>query len=105
MQKHIIYIAADANRTYLEVDYCQDIALKSFEIQSFKTNFLSKTPKLTRIVYMEICDTFEMAQRRKTELVNYTKMQKDKLIRRKNPNWLSIIAINFSTNKKVAVNA
>lgn len=105
MQKHIIYIAADANRTYLEVDYCQDIALKSFEIQSFKTNFLSKTPKLTRIVFTEICDTLEIAQRRMSELNNYTKMQKDRLIRRNNPNWLSIPAINYVTNKKVAVSA
>ena len=103
MQKHFIYITSDANRIYLEAGYCQDLDLQLFEIQQAKSNFMNSTPKFSRIVYMEEYESFEAAQKRKMELNSYTKMKKERLIRRKNPNWLGIQNLENTAHKKVVV--
>ena len=106
MQKHLVYIATDANRLYLEVDYCQDINVKYFELLAqLSSCFLSPSPKLSRIILVEEYPTFEAAVKRKAELNMYTRMMKERVIRRNNPNWLSLVAIPTNTNKKAAVYA
>lgn len=105
MKRHFIYITSDANRIYLEAGYCQDIALQLFELQQASSAFMNKTPKFSRIVYMEEFENFETAQRRRTEINMYTKMQKERLIRKNNPNWLACTNTEMITNKKVVVYA
>ena len=105
MQKHIIYITTDANRVYLEAGYCQDMSLKLFELQDSATSFSSRIPKFSRIVHTEEFDTYEAAERRKNELNSYTRMQKEKLIRRYNPDWLGMPALDTAIMKKAAVYA
>ena len=105
MQKHIVYITTDANRVYVEAGYCQDLALKLFELQSSASSFMSGTPKFSRIVHTEEFDSYEAAERRKNELNSYTRMQKEKLIRRYNPNWLGIHTMETAIMKKAAVYA
>lgn len=105
MQRHFIYITSDTNRTYLEVGYCQDIALQLFELQQASNRFMINSPKFSRIVYMEELENYELAQKRKIEINTFTKMQKERLIRKTNPNWLSIRNSNVTQNKKVLVYA
>lgn len=105
MPKHIVYITTDANRIYLEAGYCQDIALKLFELQNASSSFMARGPKFSRIVHTEEFDSFEAAERRKNELNAYTRMQKEKLIRRYNPNWLGIYNMDTPIMKKAAVYA
>ena len=105
MKRHIVYITTDANRLYLEAGYCQDITLKLLEIQSAGTSFMLKGPKFTRIVHIEEFDNYDLAIRRTIELNQYTRMQKEKLIRRNNPNWLGLNSYEHMPNKKAAVYA
>lgn len=105
MQKHIIYITTDANRMFIEAGYCQDITLKVFEMQQSFSTFLSSAPKFCRIVHTEEFNSFESAQKRKNELNNYTHTQKQRLIRKYNPNWLGINPINAPVTKKAVVYA
>lgn len=103
MQKHYIFISTDANRTYLEAGYCQDIALHLFELQQAGTSFMAKALKFSRIVYVTAFDNKETALRHKQEIQKYTKMQKERLIRKSNPNWLGITNYTINTNNKVVV--
>ena len=105
MQKHIVYITTDANRVYLEAGYCEDITIKLMELQNSGSSFMIRGPKFSRIVHTEEFDSFEKAERRRLELNGYTRMQKEKIIRRYNPNWLSIHAIDTAVINKAAVYA
>lgn len=105
MQRHFIYITSDANRIYLEAGYCQDITLQLFELQQASSSFMPTTPKFSRIVYMEEFDSLELAQKRKNEINSFTKMQKERLIRKMNPNWLAVNHVDNIVNKKVVVYA
>ena len=103
MKKHIVYITSDANRIHLEAGYCQDLNFKIFELQSQSSLLLSNKPKAIRIIHVEEYDSYEAAQKRKNELNLYTRMQKEKVIRKHNPNWLSINTAQPSYNKKTVV--
>lgn len=103
MKRHFVFITSDANRIYLEAGYCQDINLQLFEIQQASTNFMMKALKFNRIVYVEEFDNPEIATQRAKEINNYTKMQKERLIRKYNPNWLSITNYKINTKKEVVV--
>jgi len=106
MSRHYIFIITDANRTFLAAGYCQDLALYAFELQQASSSFRTKTLKCSRMVYAEIFDSKEAALRHKQEIESYTKMQKERLIRKNNPNWLGITNYNINTmngNKKVVV--
>lgn len=105
MKRHFIFITSDTNRLFLEAGYCQDIHLKLFEIQQASSSFMIKAPKFNRIVHVEEFDNLESAMKRKIEINKFTKMQKDRLIRKGNPNWLSITNYDRNTNKKVVVYA
>lgn len=103
MKRHYVFITADTNRVYLEVGYCQDINLQLFECARHNVTLSVGAPKFNRIVYVEEFTNIESALHRKLELTHYTKMQKERLIRRRNPNWLGMTANELNTNKKVVV--
>lgn len=106
MQKHIVYLATDANRAYIAVDYCQNIAHRLFELSQSGMPFFSGNARIGRIVYMEEFATIEEAHKRKDELSAYTHMMKERIIRRSNPNWLNIAPIAaLSRHKKVVAYA
>ena len=105
-QKHIIYIATDANRWYLEVDYTQDIMSTSYLLTQPKDCLSTNcNSKLSRIVFFEEFDQIEKALARKDELTHYTRMMKERLIRRQNPNWLSLVSTASTKCNKAAVYA
>ena len=90
MNKHTIYIITDSNRSYLEVGQCIDLALKVQEIKDASTNLFSNTPKLCNIVYVEHFENLELAEKRTSQLQQFTHMQRERLVRMKNPNWLNL---------------
>src|SRR5690606_12221773 len=106
MDKHIVYIVTDSNRTYLEVGYCTDINAKLQEIQGVVGGLFSATPKLNNVVFLEEFDSKEQAVLRQYQLRSFTRMQRKRLIRMKNPNWLNLKPFPARTeNKKVVVYA
>src|SRR5690606_6353135 len=92
MKRHIIYLATNANRAHIEAGYCQHIPHTLFEIcEEDKLQFFYAA-RINRIVYMEEYRSLEEALKRKSELATYTRMMKERLIRKQNPNWLNITA-------------
>jgi len=105
MKKHCIYMVTDSNRYYLEVGYCTDLHLKLHEIEQARGSLFSTAPKFNRVVYTEELPTFEAAQKRMNDIKHFTRMQKERLVRRNNPNWLNIIQRAAPQTKKVVVYA
>lgn len=44
-----------------------------------------------RLIYQETFDNVEQALARKAELEKFTRMQKERIIRRSNPNWVNLV--------------
>lgn len=106
MEKHLIYIITDSNRAYLEVGYCTDMNLRLSEITTASSAFFGRSPRLSNVVYLEEFSSKEHAAARQQQLQCFTRMQREKLIRLKNPNWLNLHSMsNNITNKKVVVYA
>lgn len=90
MNKHCIYISTDSNRLFMEIGYCSNIADKIQEINNSNTAVYTSKPIFNRLVFVEDAITYEAALARIAELCSYTRMQKERIIRRKNPNWLNL---------------
>ncbi|TYR36494.1 GIY-YIG nuclease family protein [Sphingobacterium phlebotomi] len=90
METHIVYIVTDSNRAYLEVGYCSDMPARLQEIHNTSSILFNGSPKLNNVVYMEIFDSKEKALSYHSTLRHFTRMQREKLIRLKNPNWLNL---------------
>ncbi len=106
MEKHTVYIVTDSNRTYLEVGCCTDINIRLSAIRNASSALFGNTPKLSNVVYMAFFESKEKAEAHKIQLQRFTRMQREKLIRLKNPNWLNLYAMpTATTNKKVVVYA
>lgn len=106
MKKYIVYIITDANRIYLHADVCQDLSIKLYELQNATSTLFLSGPKYTRIIHTEEFEHKDDAERRASELNSFTRMQKEKLIRKNNPNWLSIHnIINIKDTKKAVAYA
>lgn len=109
MKTHIVYIITDSNRTYLETGYCTDMGTRLHEIHHAASTFFNSTPKLSNVVHIETFDNKEKALAYQHKLRQFTRMQREKLIRLKNPNWLNLYEGSFREeyhhNKKVVVYA
>jgi len=111
MEKHIVYIITDSNRAYLEVGYCTDMAVLLQDIHSTSPILFGNSPKLSNVVYMQAFDNKEKALSYQQTLRHFTRMQRERLIRLKNPNWLNLHHSSSSqqekanTTKKVVVYA
>ncbi|NGM64020.1 GIY-YIG nuclease family protein [Sphingobacterium sp. SGR-19] len=109
MESHIVYIITDSNRAYLEVGYCTDMSTQLQEINHTSSTLFGSSPKLRNVVYIEVFEKKEKALSYHSTLRHFTRMQREKLIRLKNPNWLNLHAspshTNRPDNKKVAVYA
>ncbi|WP_257668174.1 GIY-YIG nuclease family protein [Parapedobacter tibetensis] len=85
-----IYILTDSNRTCLHVGMANDLN-KAINTYSELTGlFFDACSKVSRLVYHEAYPSEEAAFRRFKELSGYTRMQKERLIRRHNPNWIDL---------------
>ena len=104
MESHIVYIITNSNRAYLEVGYCQDMPARLHEINSTPSILFSNSSKLCHVVYMETFDSKEKALSYQHTLRNFTRMQREKLVRLKNPNWLNLNSTPTYNNKMVNKN-
>ena len=89
MVKYSVYILTDSNRSYLKVGYSNDLGSTMNELKQASSSLFPNSPKLTNLVHIEEYDTAEQAERRSLELGQFTRMQRERLIRLKNPNWLN----------------
>ncbi len=90
MDKHSVYIITDSNRTYLEVGFCKDLNSKMNDIKTASPSIFPNSPKLNNLIHLEEYDSLEKALLRTTQLRQFTRMQREKLVRLRNPNWLNL---------------
>lgn len=57
-----------------------------------------------RLIYQETFENVEQALARKAELESYTRMQKERIIRRCNPNWVNLVRTSIK-NEYLHVNS
>lgn len=85
-----IYILTDSNRSSLHVGMVDDLKNVPKTYRDLTGLFLDDYSTVFRLVYHEALPTFAAALRRLQELNGYTRMQKERLIRKHNPNWLDL---------------
>lgn len=98
--QHHIYILTDINRKSLHVGTAADLneAIKTY--REMYTLFFDAGAQISRLVYKETHASEEAALQRFDELRNYTRMQKERLIRRHNPDWVDMSLVRRQTPAK-----
>lgn len=100
MTNFYIYIVTDCNRRYLEVALTNDLSLTLNELRDASNFLFHSGPHLNRIIHLESFSSSEAAQKRQQEISRYTRMQKEKLVRRSNPNWMNLYPIHTASAQK-----
>lgn len=85
-----IYILTDCNRTCLHIGMTDDLHKAVNTCKALSGLFFDACSKVSRLVYHETLPTEEAASRRFKELSKYTRMQKERLVRKHNPNWADL---------------
>ncbi len=89
MKKHL-YILTDSNRICLHVGLTDDLNSAINTYKNLSDLFFDSCSKVSRLVYRESFFSEEAALKRFQELSKFTRMQKERLIRRYNPNWIDL---------------
>ncbi|HEY0898110.1 MAG TPA: GIY-YIG nuclease family protein [Sphingobacteriaceae bacterium] len=94
--KKYVFIVTDRNRSTLHVGMSSDLT-KTMEFYRQMPNlFFDSAQQLTRLVYFEELTTEAAAIQRFKTIGKFTRMQKERLIRAVNPDWLNLmIGLDF----------
>ena len=100
--KRFIYIITDRNRNNLHVGLSSDL-LKTLEFyKQMPTLFFDSAQQLTRLVYFEEINSEEMAMERFKFVSTFTRMQKERMIRAVNKEWVDLtIGLSHEGNTRV----
>lgn len=105
MQSYHLVIVTDPNRQTLRLYYTQNIEELLYAINKKDSLFSSvHTAKMRyRIIYQEIFSNSVEVLARYNFIKHFTRMQLEKLVRKNNPNWLSLYSIS-RTNLLMQIN-
>ena len=94
--KKFVYIVTDRNRTSLHVGMSADLT-KTLEFYKKMPNlFFDSAQQLTRLVYFEEFKTESQALARFKLVSRFIRMQKERLVRSCNPDWIDLtIGLDF----------
>jgi len=94
--KKFVYIVTDRNRTSMHVGMSSDLT-KTLEFYKQMPNlFFDNGRQLTRLVYFEEFKTEAQALSRFKLISRFTRMQKERLVRSCNPDWIDLtIGLDF----------
>ncbi|WP_156306704.1 GIY-YIG nuclease family protein [Sphingobacterium endophyticum] len=107
MNIYYTYIATDSNRRFLQTGISQDLNSIFNDYQNSNEPALFSFAMLNRIVLLESFPTLADAQNRMNELSQMGRIVKERLIRKANPNWLSLCPVSpkIKSLKKAVVYA
>lgn len=83
-----VYVLTDCNRTQFRTGVCSDLG--QFLNLIVQARMLAPTcgePAVDKLVYLQANVPVKKAEKRVNEIMTYTRMQKDRLIRMNNPDW------------------
>ena len=88
--KKFVYIVTDRNRTTLHVGMSSDLIKTLDFYKQMPSLFFDKSQQLTRLVYFEEFKTEAQALGRFKVVSRFTRMQKERLVRCCNPDWIDL---------------
>lgn len=96
IMKKFVYIVTDRNRTSMHVGMSSDL-IKTLDFYKQMPNlFFDNGKQLTRLVYFEEFKTEEQALSRFKSVSRFTRVQKERLVRSCNPDWIDLtIGLDF----------
>ena len=94
--KKFVYVITDRNRASLHVGMSSDL-IKTLEFyKQMPCLFFDSSQQLTRLVYFEEFKTEAQALSRFKQVSRFTRMQKERLVRSCNPDWVDLtIGLDF----------
>lgn len=94
--KKFVYIVTDRNRTSLHVGMSSDLIKTLDFYKQMPSLFIDSGQQLTRLVYFEEFKTEAQALGRFKLISRFTRMQKERLVRSCNPEWVDLtIGLDF----------
>ncbi len=94
--KKFVYIVTDRNRTSLHVGMSSDLIKTLDFYKQMPSLFFDSGQQLTRLVYFEEFKTEAQALGRFKLISRFTRMQKERLVRSCNPEWVDLtIGLDF----------
>lgn len=94
--KKFVYIVTDRNRTSMHVGMSSDLIKTLDFYKQMPTLFFDNGQQLTRLVYFEEFKTEAQALVRFKSISRFTRMQKERLVRSCNPDWIDLtIGLDF----------
>ena len=94
--RKFVYIVTDRNRTSLHVGVSADLIKTLDFYKQMPSLFFDNAQQLTRLVYFEEFKTEVQALGRFKLISRFTRMQKERLVRSCNPDWVDLtIGLDF----------
>lgn len=94
--KKFVYIVTDRNRTSMHVGMSSDLIKTLDFYKKMPSLFFDSAQQLTRLVYFEEFKTEMQAIARFKVVSRFTRMQKERLVRSCNPDWIDLtIGLDF----------
>jgi putative endonuclease len=94
--KKFVYIVTDRNRTSMHVGMSSDLIKTLDFYKTMPSLFFDSGKQLTRLVYFEEFKTEAQALGRFKLISRFTRMQKERLVRSCNPDWIDLtIGLDF----------
>ncbi|MBB6502452.1 GIY-YIG nuclease family protein [Pedobacter cryoconitis] len=94
--RKFVYIVTDRNRTSLHVGMSADLIKTLDFYKQMPSLFFDSGQQLTRLVYFEEFKTEPQALSRFKLISRFTRMQKERLVRSCNPDWIDLtIGLDF----------
>jgi putative endonuclease len=94
--KKYVYLVTDRNRSCLHVGMSSDLMKTMAFYRQMPNLFFDSAQQLTRLVYFEELNSEMTAMERFNLISRFTRIQKDRLVRSVNPDWLDLtIGLDF----------
>lgn len=98
--RKFVYIVTDRNRANLHVGMSSDLSKTLAFYKQMPNLFFDSGQQLTRLVYFEEFKTEEQAISRFKLISRFTRLQKERLVRSCNPEWIDLTpGYNFEKNQ------
>lgn len=94
--KKFVYLVTDRNRNSIHVGMSTDLMKTMTFYRQMPNLFFDAGQQLTRLVYFEELNSEDSAKERFNLINKFTRIQKDRLIRGVNPDWIDLtIGLDF----------
>ena len=94
--KKFVYVVTDRNRTSLHLGMSSDLIKTLDFYKQMPCLFFDNAQQMTRLVYFEEFKTESQALSRFKVVSRFTRMQKERLVRSCNPDWVDLtIGLDF----------